>query len=67
MIMQMQGTHGVCALGALVIHVNFDHAWAGRYPVTSVYGSVDFQVSIVLHKGSEFSHNYNIGYIIITS
>ena len=25
---------GICALRALVIHVNFDRAWAGHYPVT---------------------------------
>ena len=31
-----------------------------------MYDSVDFQVSEVLREGSEFSHNYNIGYIIIT-
>ena len=31
-----------------------------------IYDSVDFQASEVLHEGSDFSHNYNIGYIIIT-
>ena len=30
-----------------------------------MYDFVDFQVSKVLCKGSEFSHNYDIGYIII--
>ena len=32
-----------------------------------IYDSMDFQVSEVLHEGSEYSHNYDIGYIIITS
>ena len=32
-----------------------------------MYDSVDFQVSKVLRKGFELSHDCDIGYIIITS
>ena len=31
-----------------------------------IYDSVDFHVSKVFRKESEFSHNYDIGYIITT-
>ena len=30
----------------------------------SIYISTDFQISERLHRGTEFSHNYTIGYLI---
>ena len=36
------------------------------YIYKSIYISTDYQVSERLCRGPEFSHNYTIGYIIIT-